>query len=90
LESSYITLVEHGVNGLVHCGRVSDAHVLALAVGATFYLEGPYEEANWLGCSGGSILAVHHGLDGRVARFSEEGEHVLVSMALKTVTVPLC
>jgi hypothetical protein len=84
LEGSYLTFVEHGVDGLVHGGGVSDVHVLALAVGGAFSLESPYE-ADWLVLvfGNGCVLAVHHGLDGGVTRFSEASEHVSVSVRVE-------
>jgi hypothetical protein len=84
LESSYITLVEHGVDGFVHGSGVSDVHVFALAVGGAFPFEDP-EEADWfvLVLGDGCALAFHHDLDGGVARFSETGEHVSVSMDIE-------
>jgi hypothetical protein len=84
LSSRYITLVEHGVDGFVHGGGVSDVHVLALAVGGAFPLEGPHEADRLVLVLGnGCILALRHGLDGGVARFSEASEHVSVGMGIE-------
>jgi hypothetical protein len=52
LESRYITLVEHGVDGFVHSGGVLNVHVLALAVGGAFPLEGPEEADSLFWCLG--------------------------------------
>jgi hypothetical protein len=84
LESRYVTLVKHGVDGLVHGGGVSDVHALALAVGGAFSLEGPYE-ADWLVLvlGNGRVLVVHHGLDGGLTRFLEAGEHISVSISVE-------
>jgi hypothetical protein len=84
LESCYLTLVKHGVDGLVHCGGVSDVHVLALAVGGAFSFEGPDEADRLVLVLGnGCALALHHGLDGGVAGFLEAGEHISVSMGIE-------
>jgi hypothetical protein len=84
LESRYITLVEHGVDSFVHGGGILDVHVLALAVGGAFSLEGPDEADRFVLVLGNDcVLALDHGLDGGVARFLETGEHVSVSMGVE-------
>ena len=72
------------MDGLVDGGRVTDVHVLALAVGGALSLEGPDETDGFVLVLGdGCIISFHHVLDGAVARVTEAGHHVLVSVGVE-------
>ena len=72
------------MDGLVDGGRVTVVHVLALAVGGALSLEGPDETDGFVLVLGdSSILSFHHVLDGAVARFSEAGHRVSVSVGVE-------